>query len=147
MPMFEKTQPQPIIASARFASARAVSGDLMVGRAVELPDAAERRGSALRMIEWGELTARLNAARDLRTLLRRDVNGNIESNGGSFVDAAARYFRAREETEHNERDVNPVVLEQNKGSCGISGSDEETLLNSRASQDRGYAATGDARED
>ncbi|KPP95451.1 hypothetical protein [Erythrobacter sp. HL-111] len=91
-----------------------------------------RGGNALRAIDWGELNARLGAARDLRVLLRRDAKLNIEATAASFGDAAARYFAA---LEHGERPVNPDDLEARKASHGILRSKERD------------AATGDARED
>lgn len=95
-------------------------------------DESGRGGDALRAIDWGELNARLGAARDLRQLLRRDAQSNIEPNAASFGDAAARYFAA---LERGERPVNPDDLEARKASHGILPINE------------GDAATGDARED
>lgn len=143
--MFEKAQPQPIGADARFeghSDGLVSRGDAMVGRAVWLPESPGRGGSALRMIEWSELTTRLNAARDLRLLLRRDSHGIIESGGGSFADAAARYFRTLEE---GERDVNPVALEHGKSSSGMFP--EAEGVPRQALRNRGQDATGDTRED
>ena len=51
-----------------------------------------RAGDALRAVEWSEITARLNAARDLRLLLRSESKGQIEAVAASFGDAAASYF-------------------------------------------------------
>ncbi|WFL78739.1 hypothetical protein P7228_06655 [Altererythrobacter arenosus] len=45
-------------------------------------------GTALRAIGWSELTARINAARDLRQVLRRDSATFV----ASFGDAAAGFF-------------------------------------------------------
>ena len=53
---------------------------------------ARRAGEALRALEWSELTARLNAARDLRLLLRTESHAPIEQAAASFGDAAASYF-------------------------------------------------------
>lgn len=92
---------------------------------------ALRTGEALRAIEWHELTARLNAARDLRREIRKDsllCGGTV---GASFGDAAARYFKG---LGHDEPPVNPDALEARKGS-GISLSPPEKP-----------AARGDARE-
>ena len=50
---------------------------------------ARRAGDALRAVEWSEITARLNAARDLRLLLRSESQGRIEAVAASFGDAAA----------------------------------------------------------
>jgi hypothetical protein len=91
-----------------------------------------KAGNALRAIEWSELNARLDAARDLRVLLRRDGKHNIEANAASFGDAAARYFAA---LEHGERPVNPDGLEARKASRGILRTQDED------------AARGDARDD
>ncbi|MEQ8410462.1 MAG: hypothetical protein RIC51_11580 [Erythrobacter sp.] len=97
----------------------------------ERTDASGRGGDALRAIDWGELTARLAAARDLRLLLRRDTQSSIEGAAASFGDAAARYFAALED---GERPVNPDDLEARKASRGIHPIHD------------GDAATGDARE-
>ena len=48
----------------------------------------QAEGTALRAIAWSDLTARINAARDLRRVLRRD-NACLMA---SFTDAAAGYF-------------------------------------------------------
>lgn len=45
-------------------------------------------GKALRALAWVELTARLDAARELRRELQRDRSFG----GASFADAAAAYF-------------------------------------------------------
>jgi hypothetical protein len=70
-----------------------------------------RAGDALRAVEWSEITARLNAARDLRLLLRNEVQALIEGSAASFGDAAASYFALLED---NEPDVNHDALEQSK---------------------------------
>ena len=88
-----------------------VPGDLLVGSRDPLPG---RGGDALRAIEWSELTARLNAARDLRRVLRRDTRVNIDATASSFGDAAATYFQSIGESE---RLVNPDALEPSKASC------------------------------
>lgn len=77
--MFEKAKP--------FAAGGAFDGD---PRFAGHP--ARRAGDALRVVEWGELTARLNAARDLRLLLRTESQAPIEAVAASFGDAAASYF-------------------------------------------------------
>lgn len=71
-----------------------------------------RAGEALRAMEWSELTARLNAARDLRMLLRTDSQAPIASVAASFGDAAASYFALLED---DEPDFNPDALAQSKG--------------------------------
>lgn len=86
-------------------------------------------GGPLRAIEWGELTARLLAARDLRHILRRDTARTIEGSAHDFADAAARYFRKKEEGQSN---LNPVALEHRKGSPGIS--EEQMGLNETGSR-------------
>jgi hypothetical protein len=130
--MFEKVN--SILPQAQGPVAR---GDARPGHAREFEVAdggiAEGRGgNALRAIEWGDLKSRLGAARDLRVLLRRDAQLNIEATAASFGDAAARYFAALED---GERAVNPDALEGRKASHGILGSTQEG------------AATGDARDD
>jgi hypothetical protein len=69
--------------------------------------------TALRTIEWGELTARLGAARDLRLALRHDARRNIGDAAASFSDAAAKYFRALQDAE---QPVNLAALGQHKSS-------------------------------
>jgi len=94
---------------------------------------------ALRSIDWCEVTARLNAARDLRRFLHDDAKGN--GNAESFSEAAARYFRTRD---GNEPDVNPDALERGKGSPRmILPSDP---LPQEESHSRRHALTGDARD-
>jgi hypothetical protein len=85
---------------------------------------------ALRAIEWSELTARLNAARDLRLELREEAAMCAHTSGASFGDAAANFFKTLGQ---DERPVNPDDLEGRKGSCGTV--DTSTMA----------AATGDAR--
>ena len=63
--------------------------------------------TALRAIGWGELTARINAARDLRQVLRRDNSYFV----ASFGDAAAGFFSSHEESK---RAVNPDALGHRK---------------------------------
>lgn len=77
---------------------------------------ALRTAEAMRALEWHELTARLNAARDLRRELRSEANLCAGSSGASFGDAAERYFRALAD---GERPVNLDALEGSKGSSGI----------------------------
>ncbi len=109
-------------------SSESVPGDLLVGSRDRVPG---RGGDALRAIEWGELTARLNAARDLRRVLRRDSRVNIDATAASFGDAAATYFQSLGESE---RPVNPVALEPSKAWCATIRKPD------------GEAATGDARD-
>ena len=91
-----------------------------------------RGGEALRAIEWSELTARLNAARDLRRELREEAVLCAGSTGASFGDAAASVFKS---LGIGERPVNPDDLEGCKASCGTPLAQP------------GEAAQGDARDD
>ncbi len=120
--MFERATSIP----KGFAQAQ-MPDDLLVGSRDPVPG---RGGDALRAMEWSELTARLNAAHDLRRVLRKDTKRTIQSGAASFGDAAATYFQS---LENDKQPVNPVVLEAPKGSHG----------NKPASQDD--AAKGDAR--
>lgn len=122
--MFEKAMPV-----SRPQTCDALHDDMLVGNRDSVPG---RGGDALRAIAWSELTARLNAARDLRRVLRRDARLSIQTTAASFGDAAATYFQSLEIGEH---DVNPVALEPSKASRG----------NVACAQ--GDAATGDAREE
>lgn len=129
--MFERTKPVSRDQSGPI-SGEMLDGELLVGSADVIPDDGSPGGNALRAIEWGELTARLGAARDLRLLMRRDSRLNIEATAASFGDAAATYFRAIEDSE---RVVNPDALEASKASCTMHREIEKG------------AAKGDARED
>ena len=80
-----------------------------------------RSGDALRAVEWSEITARLNAARDLRLLLRNEVQALIEGSAASFGDAAASYFALLEDSEP---DVNLDALEQSKALGGTLDSND-----------------------
>lgn len=62
---------------------------------------------ALRALGWQELTARINAARELREVLRSDC----VLTSASFGDAAAGYFAASEDGKPT---VNPDALEGRK---------------------------------
>lgn len=126
--MFERVIPIPRDESGR-ESAKVSGEELLIGNVI----ASRGRGSsggALRAIEWNELTARLDAARDLRLLMRKDVRLNIRA-ASSFGDAAASYFKALEQEEH---DINPDALEHCKASSGI------------VCPTANDAATGDARD-
>ena len=68
-------------------------------------------GFTLAYRTWG----RLNAARDLRLLLRSESQGQIEAIGASFGDAAASYFAMIDE---HEPDVNHDALDCSKASDG-----------------------------
>jgi len=91
-----------------------------------------RNGEALRAVEWNELTARLNAARDLREEMRQDALLCAGSSGASFGDAAARYFEGLGRVEPP---VNPDALEGQKG------------LGAKVSPTEDEVAGGDAREE
>ena len=122
--MFEKALPV-----TRPQTCDALPGGMIVGNR---DSAMVRGGDALRAIDWNELTARLNAARDLRRVLRRDARASIQSAAASFGDAAATYFQSLGNDEH---DVNPVALEHSKASRGIVADTQND------------APSGDAREE
>lgn len=85
---------------------------------------ARRAGDALRAVEWSEITARLNAARDFRLLLRSESQGRIEAVAASFGDAAASYFAM---IEQSERAVNLDALDCSKACDGMEGADMDVL--------------------
>lgn len=97
-------------ACARDSASRTACGP-SVGDALTQDSPAWRAGDALRAVEWGELTARLNAARDLRLLLRTESQAPIEAVAASFGDAAASYFAL---LDHGEGHVNLDALGQSK---------------------------------
>lgn len=66
-------------------------------------------GTALRAVAWTELTARLNAARELRRELRQEG----AFGGASFSDAAAAYFAS---IELDKRAVNQDALSHGNSS-------------------------------
>ncbi len=83
----------------------------------EVRAAGLRRGeTALKAIEWCDLSARLEAARDLRLALRHETRRHIEDTAASFSDAAAQYFRTLEQSK---QPVNLAALEEHKGSTPI----------------------------
>ncbi|MEL6540345.1 MAG: hypothetical protein AAFP79_01590 [Pseudomonadota bacterium] len=100
--------------------------------AYDTPDVSARSGDALRAIAWSELTARLNAARELRRELRQEAILCAGASGAAFGDAAASFFKNLGE---GQQPVNPEALEGCKASCG---NDFETSR---------VAAKGDARDD
>lgn len=128
--MFEKSKPVP----------HAFCGDdsdldRMIEHAQERVERGvdgARAGDALRAIEWSELTARLNAARELRRELRQEAILCAGASGATFGDAAASYFRTLGD---GERPVNPEALEGCKASCG------------NPSEHSGVAVSGDARDE
>ena len=105
--MFEK-----VIPFSQDAAAAVRDDEFLIGN-VDAAPSREGSGGALRALEWTEVTARLNAARDLRMLMQRDSRLNIQATASSFGDAAARYFQA---IENDERVVNPDALEARKAS-------------------------------
>jgi hypothetical protein len=115
--MFEKTKPLTARADAPLgglsAEERALLRATAKGGGAErfATRPARRNGEALRAMEWSELTARLNAARDLRLLLRNESAAPIEAVAASFGDAAASYFALLEE---REPDINLDALGQSK---------------------------------
>lgn len=128
--MFEKAKPISASHSAFGADER------LAGRA------PRRAGDALRSVEWSELTARLNAARDLRLLLRTESAAPIEAVAASFGDAAASYFALLDDGEPG---VNHDALGQSKAF------DARTAQNdaNRPDQTEGQnpdASRGDARD-
>ncbi|MEE4153382.1 MAG: hypothetical protein V2I27_04420 [Erythrobacter sp.] len=120
--MFEENKPFDRMMERSAARGRAKAGshrDPLVGAMDEAPETsaiALRSGEAMRAIEWHELTARLNAARDLRRELRSESILCAGSSGASFGDAAERYFRSIGD---DEPPVNLDALEGSKGSGGI----------------------------
>lgn len=94
-------------------------------------------------MEWSEITARLNAARDFRQLLRHESQGNIEAVAASFGDAAARYFALLAD---GERDVNPDALGASKAFSGIvsAGDASRTDVDAQAAA---HPVRGDARDE
>jgi hypothetical protein len=113
--MFEKAKPLTArvdgVASGLSAEERTLLRATAQGGEAErfAPRQARRNGEALRAMEWSELTARLNAARDLRLLLRTENQAPIEAAAASFGDAAASYFAL---LDHSEPDINPDALGQ-----------------------------------
>lgn len=135
--MFESTPPLSQSQIARFGDPAAY------GEAQHDPAHADAAGAGeLRAFEWSELTARLNAARDLRHLLRRESGRSIGASASHFADAAARYFRTKEDGKAN---VNPVTLEQGKCSPGIT--EEQVGPMKKPSKFRKLLKKNDARED
>lgn len=143
--MFEKTNPAS--AAARPAVTGLNADDTARLRRPPAPKSAERfdarslrrAGDALRAVEWSELTARLNAARDLRLLMRTESQTIIEDVAASFGDAAASYFALLEEDEPG---VNPDALGHSKALGDILVPSE----GDRTAGEPAGAARGDARE-
>jgi hypothetical protein len=102
--MFEKAD--SLIAALGPRRTRRTEGGAWPGRG-----GASRAGDALRAVAWSELTARLNAARDLRLLLRSESQALIEPEAASFGDAAARCFALIED---HEPAINPDASDCSK---------------------------------
>ena len=132
--MFEKAPPIPHTRIDRFENAPVADSQGHSG---------ETQGdTALRSFDWDELSARLSAARDLRDVLQSDNVRTIGDHAHDFADAAARFFRTKEERQSN---VNPVALGQSKGSPGMFP--EQTGPHDDETNNRGLPENGDARED
>jgi hypothetical protein len=119
--MFEKAKPFNASRDAAAAPrsddhARLRAGVPGAGQGRPAPRPARRAGDALRAMEWSELTARLNAARDLRLLLRSESQAPIEGHAASFGDAAASYFALLDD---GSGDVDRAALGQSKGSAAM----------------------------
>ena len=146
--MFEKPNLSAFAPAHRNASSEALDVDLHVCEAHEADSADE--ASSLRAIQWSELTARFDAARDFRELLRKDMNAKL---GGEpdvadigFAKAAARFFRANEE---DQRAVNHKGLEARKTSSGMypNVTDEtDTQVPHAEPAPTGFSEPGDARD-
>ena len=95
--------------------------------------------ASLISMDWNELIARLNAARDLRRVLRTGSSGCIDE----FADAAARFLKGRDE---HQRDVNLVGLKPTKGSEPIPVVAKDSIDKTTRKPGR-TANAGDARED
>lgn len=82
--------------------------------------------NGLRILSWGEVTARLEAARDLRRMMaaRHDIGA------GSFNLASARHLAAQGD---GKPAVNPIALANGKIACGIVDAETGDVL----SGDRG----------
>ncbi len=131
--MFEKANPL----SAPSARAAIPAADERFAAVSE-----RRSGGALRAVEWSELTARLNAARDLRLLLRTEGQAPIEAVAASFGDAAASYFAMLDD---GELGISHGALGQSKALDATS----EHYDTTRSGDPAGYASDalrGDARE-
>lgn len=137
--MFEKANPVSPSVRPDLGQLRPVSTGL--AERFELRG-VRRAGDALRAMEWSEITARLNAARDLRLLLRNESQAPIEMVAASFGDAAASYFALLEDSE---RGVNPDALEQSKA-LDAKGVDSDANRPGAMAGDAPATARGDARE-
>ena len=149
--MFEKAD--PVSAALRPPLARRGDDSVRLRRAATAssadraePRVGRRAGDALRAVEWSEITARLNAARDLRLLLRSESQGRIEAVAASFGDAAASYFAM---IDHEEPAVNLDALDRSKASGGSDCTSAVVREDAASGEQPGRAddATGgDARD-
>ena len=103
---------------------------------------ARRGGEALRAVEWSELTARLNAARDLRILLRTESQAPIEPSAASFGDAAASYFAL---IDNSEQVGNLDALGQSKALGSMVGNNDTNRADAATGQQAGPSRS-DARD-
>lgn len=132
--MFEKAN--PVSASQRTAIGHSRPDERSFARAIR------RSGEALRAVEWSEITARLNAARDLRMLLRTESQAPIAPVAASFGDAAASYFALLDEGEDS---VNPDALGQSKA-LGVMIGHSDANRPGPATGEKPDPSHGDARE-
>ena len=141
--MFEKAFPSSVAVRPGFGVPRSAFGRWQ-GAAAPRVDARvlQRGGDALRAVEWGELTARLKAARDLRLMLRTQMQAPIEAIGASFGDAAASYFALLDDSEP---DVNSGALDQSKPFRG-NQADSHTNRPEDDADCTPIVARGDVRE-
>jgi hypothetical protein len=116
----------------------------LAGTQLPAPRPSRRAGEALRAVEWSELTARLNAARDLRLHLRTEGQAPIEAVAASFGDAAASYFALLGD---GQPDINSHGLGQLKGpDANMIASDANRSDNRNATRsDAPRGATRDKR--
>ena len=143
--MFEKPNPDPMSRQSPHRPVRAEeSGALSSSAAADQRDSRSLRrgGDALRAVEWGELTARLNAARDLRLLLRHETQASIEVVGASFGDAAASYFALLDDEQPG---INSDGLGQSKAFDPKTKQSEARRPATRT-EESADANRGDARE-
>lgn len=150
--MFEKANPFSVPLPPALGGRRAEDG-ARLRRGASAPAGerfesrpARRTGDALRAVEWSEITARLNAARDLRLLMRHESQGRIEPVAASFGDAAASYFAMIEDSEHV---VNPDALEASKafGSMDVASvADRHEQISGGDTANLTETPGGDARE-
>jgi hypothetical protein len=146
--MFEKAKPSSASHGAIGSDLTSNERERLRGFAAEGAEerfaapAARRGGDALRALEWGELTARLNAARDFRLLLRTESQASIHGVAASFGDAAARYFALLDD---GEPDVNRDALVQSKA-LGVRGGKYDMNRHDRAEGKNSDAPRGDARD-